>query len=381
MSKIAFLIRDLDYGGAQRQLVTLVKALNKESFDITVLCFYSGGCFEKDLKDSGVKIISLEKQGRWDLFKFFWRLVQKLKHIQPEVLHGYLGDPNLLTIFLKPLFPSIQMIWGVRGSNVDFSDYDWLSRLIFPWECFLSQFADLIIVNSNAGRAFHLAHGFPADKMVVIPNGIDTERFKPDPEARTKIRLEWGISEETVLIGLVGRLDPMKDHPTFLKAAALLCQQWQDVRFVCVGSGPENYAQKLYQLTNDLSISEKVIWPGACADMPAVYNALDIASSSSYSEGFPNVIAEAMACGVPCVVTDVGDSAWIVGDTSRVVPPRNPEALAAGWSNLIKQKQYRNPVTKVITRSRIISEFHYHKLVQKVADILLQNYTNVTLGE
>ena len=378
--KISFLIRDLNYGGAQRQLVTLVKALDKQGFNITVLCFYPGGPLEKNLEDTQVKVISLEKRGRWDLFSFFWHLVHCLKDIQPDVLHGYLSESNLLAIFVKPFFPSIRIIWGVRVSDVDLIYSDWLSRLNFQWECFFSRFADLIIVNSKAGRDYHLAHGFPADKMVVIPNGIDSERFKPDVEARVKVRSEWGISDDTLLIGIVGRLAPMKDYPTFLKAAALLCKDRQDVRFVCVGSGLEVYTQELYQLTTQLDISEKVIWAGSRADMPAIYNAFDIlCSSSAYGEGFANVIGEAMACGVPCVVTDVGDSAWIVENMGVVVPPQNPEALVAGWRSLIEQQQYKSSNLKLNTRSRIISIFNCNKLLQNVA-IVLGQYRNHTLG-
>jgi glycosyltransferase involved in cell wall biosynthesis len=382
MLKIAFLIPSLHYGGAERQLVTLVKALDKNSFDVTLLQCYSGGPLEKDLENSGVKTISLEKRGRWDLFSFFWRLIHHLKHIQPDVLHGYLSTPNLLTIFLKPFFPSTQMIWGMRDSNKDLSHYDWLSRLMFPWECFLSRFADLIIFNSQAGRAYYLAQGFLPDRTVVIPNGIDTQHFKPDREARIKVRSEWEISEETILIGLVGRFNPMKDHPTFLKAAAILCQDRQDVSFVCVGGGPENYAQELYRLTNQLNIPEKVIWAGTRADMPAVYNAFDIATSSSaYGEGFANVIGEAMACGIPCVVTDIGDSGWIVDNTGIVVPPQNPEALARGWHLILEHQQYKSPITKLRTRSRIVSEFSCNRLVQNIACLLGQNYSKFFLHQ
>jgi glycosyltransferase involved in cell wall biosynthesis len=380
MLKLAFLIPSLHYGGAERQLVTLVKALDKSRFDITVLHCYPEGPLEKDLEDSEIKTISLEKRGRWDLLSFFWRLIHHLKDIQPDVLHGYLSTPNLLTIFLKPFFPSTQMIWGMRDSNQDLSHYDWLSRLLFPWECFLSRFADLIIFNSQAGRAYYLAQGFPADKTVVILNGIDTDRFQPNREARIKVRSEWGVSEETILIGLVGRFDPMKDHPTFLKAAALLCQDRQDISFVCVGSGSESYAQELYRLAKQLDISEKVIWAGTRVDMPAVYNAFDIAASSSaFGEGFANVIGEAMACGILCVVTDVGDSGWIVDNTGIVVPHQNPEALAQGWRSLIEQQQYQNPVTKLKARSRIISEFNCNKLVQNMACILGKNFSNLCL--
>lgn len=373
MNKVAFLIRSLHCGGAERQLVTLAKALAKEGFNLTVLFFYPGGTLEKDLKDSGVQLISLEKRGRWDIVGFFWRLVRHLKHINPNILHGYLGVSNLLTLGLKPFFPSAQMVWGVRASNVDLSRYDWLSRLTFQLECFLSRFADLIIVNSHAGRAYHLAHGFPAKKMVVIPNGIDTECFKPSLEARVRVRAEWGIPDQKILIGLVGRLDPMKDHPTFLRAVGLLYQERQDVCFVCVGTGAENYAQELYQLTHELNISDQVIWTGARADIPAVYNALDIVVSSSYGEGFPNVIGEAMACGIPCVVTDVGDSAWIVGDTGLVVPPRNPEALKTAIAQLIARIQTDGYESK-LNRQRVIEQFSVLQLVAQTKAVFLQQF-------
>ena len=368
MIRIAFLIRSLEAGGAERQLVTLAKALNKENFNVTILCFYSGGILAKDLENTGVKLISLEKQHRWDVLSFSWRLYSEIKRLNPDILHGYLGSGNLLATFLKPALPTTRIFWGVRASNMDLTRYDWLSRVLYRLECFCSRFPDLIIVNSHAGQAYQLAHGFPADKMVVIPNGIDTEKFKPNPNARTKIRSEWGIPANTILVGLVGRLDPMKDHPTFLKAAALLCQVRQDVLFVCIGGGLENYAREMHQLANQLEISEKVIWAGARADVADVYNALDIAvSSSSYGEGFPNVIGEAMACGVPCVATDVGDSAWIVGDTGIIVPPKNPEELVAGWLTCMERDKNKFGLQ---VRSRISENFSVKHLVEKTQEVL-----------
>jgi glycosyltransferase involved in cell wall biosynthesis len=365
-TKVAFIIRDLNYGGAQRQLITLVKGINKQSFDVTLLYFYSGGILLKDLKDSGCRIICLEKQARWDVLGFFLRLFQHLKTINPDVLHGYLGESNLVTIFLKPFFPSTRIIWGIRESNIPSDRYGWLGLLLSQLGNFLSAFTDLIVVNSHAGKDYCISQGYATDKMVVISNGIDTERFQPDSEAGAKVRAEWGVSENTILIGLVGRLDPMKDHPTFLKAVALLSKQRQDVRFVCVGVGEETYAKKLYQLTNNLGISEQVIWAGGRSDMPAVFNALNITcSSSSYGEGFPNVIGEAMACGVPCVVTDVGDSAWIVGDTGIVVSPENPEALAAGWNSLLNLTLSDRVALTEKSRKTIIEIFSVQNLVQK----------------
>jgi glycosyltransferase involved in cell wall biosynthesis len=370
--KVVFLIRDLNYGGAQRQLVTLVKALHKEhSFDVTVLHFYSGGPLLKDLTDNGISTISLEKQERWDVLGFFGRLFGHLKRIQPDVLHGYLGESNMVALFLKPFFPSTRIIWGIRGSNTPSGRYGWLGNLLSKLQRLLSSFTDLIIVNSHAGKVDCLNQGYAPDKMVVISNGIDTERFQPDSGAGAKVRSEWGISENTILIGLVARLNPMKDHPTFLNAAALLSKERENVRFVCVGVGEENYVKELYQLTEDLDISEKTIWAGGRSDMPAVFNALNIVcSSSSDGEGFPNVLGEAMACGVPCVVTDVGDSAWIVGNKGVVVPPKNPEALKTAIDELIEKANFDDNNRQEI-RQIIVEKFSVIQLVIKTKAALL----------
>jgi glycosyltransferase involved in cell wall biosynthesis len=185
--KVAFIIRDLNYGGAQRQLITLVKGMDKQSFDVTLLYFYSGGLLLKDLKDSGCRIICLEKQERWDVLGFLWRLVQHLKTIHPDVLHGYLGESNLVTMFLKPFFPSARIIWGIRESNTTPDRYGWLGRILSVLGTHLSAFTNLIIVNSHAGKDYCISQGYPPDKMVVISNGIDTERFRPDSEAGVKV--------------------------------------------------------------------------------------------------------------------------------------------------------------------------------------------------
>ncbi|NDJ17881.1 glycosyltransferase [Myxacorys almedinensis] len=369
--KIAFLIRDLNYGGAQRQLVTLAKGFAQRGLEVTVFYFYADGPLAKDLQESQIPAICLEKQGRWHLFSFFWRLIRNLRSIRPDVLHAYLGESNLMALFLKPLFPTTQIVWGIRESNTDPDLYGWVGRLLSQLECRLSRFADLIIVNSQAGQTYHVTQGYAADKMVVIPNGIDIDRFQPNPSLGTAFREKWNIPQDTILIGLVGRLAPMKDHPTFLQAASLLHQEQQDVRFVCIGTGPEEYAQELYQLTDELGLSETVIWTGGQADMPTAYNALNIAvSSSCYGEGFANAIGEAMACGVPCIVTDVGDSAWLVGNSAIVVPLQDPEALKTAMVDLI-EKINRHECSFAPIRHRIVTQFSVPQLVQNTENVLL----------
>ena len=319
------------------------------------MVFYSKGPLEKELQYSNVPVFDLQKSGRWDVFLFLVRAVRAVWKLKPEVIYAFLGTPNILTAFLKPIFPKVRMIWGVRASNVDLAQYNWLFRLSYRAECLLSRFADLIICNSHAGLEYAAANGLSRGRMIVIPNGIDTERWKPDAVARERIRAEWGVAENEILIGLVARLDPMKGHPTFLSAAAMLIQERTDVRFVCVGDGPELYKSELHRLASGLCLDGKLIWAGARHDIPAVCNALDIASSpSSFGEGFSNSIAEAMACGVPCVVTDVGDSALIVGDTGVVVSPSMPIALCEGFRLMLKRL---GPDLRDTTRALIVKRF------------------------
>ena len=367
--KIVFLTRSLNYGGAERQLVKLAQGFRERGCDVLVATFYSDGSLEEDLRDAHVAVFCLNKHGRWDVFGFLWRLICLMHRERPDILHGYLPVPNLLTVLLKPVFPKVRMVWGLRASNMDLSQYDWLAHVVFRMECVLSRFADLIIVNSNAGRDYHLKHGFPEGKMVVISNGIDTDYFKPDAVARAQKRAEWTIGEHEKLIGIVARLDPMKDHPTFLKAAALLAKEREDVRFVCAGDGPEPYKSKIKELSSELGLDGKVIWAGAHKDMNDVYNALDVLVSSSYGEGFPNVIGEAMACGVQCVVTDVGDSALIVSRTGAIAQQKSPDLLKAAIV-LTLEKIGGQENEKEICRSRIVENFSIHALAEKTDETL-----------
>lgn len=361
MIKVAFIIRSLDCGGTERQLVSLATALDKKSFDVTIFTFYSGGVLEKELAGGGVRCVSLEKRGRWDALGFFRRFARHLRALRPDVIHGYLDISNLLSLSAKLFLSRALIIWGARASDIDLSHYDWLRRLSFRLERLCSRFADCIIVNSHAGRAYLLEQRFPAEKLVLVHNGIDTELFRPDTEARARVRSELGVPEDGVLVGLVGRLDPVKDHDTLLRAAALLQIERPDVRFVCVGSGTESYALRLYQLTERFGLIKVINWVGMRSDMPAVYNALDINVSSSQSEGFSNVIGEAMACAVPCVVTDTGDSALVVGDTGYVSAPRNAEALAAALMSCLKEDR---KALGMKARRRIIEHWSIERLVE-----------------
>ena len=359
-----FLIRSLDwYGGAQRQLVNLASGLSRAGHDVVVVTYYPGVWLERELEEAGVVVSSLGKRSRWDLLLPIMRFVRLVRRSQPTVLHGYLSTANLLTMIAKVCCPTLKVVWGLRASNMRWDEYDWLHKLSFVVERVMSRFADLLIVNSYAGRDHYASSGFPLDKMLVIHNGIDTARFSPNKEEGRAMRNQWGIDERERVVCLAGRLDPMKDHATFLRAAALVSQRRSDVRFLCVGQGPDAYKLALQALAKREGIADRVIWAGCFYDMRPVYNACDvIVSSSVWGEGFPNVLAEAIACGIPCVATDVGDSSFLCAATvGKLVPARDPAAMAKAVETVLESDQVYQPTT---LHEQIVRSFGREQLVQ-----------------
>ncbi len=372
MLKVCLLIYKLDFGGSQRQIVELAKGLADSGHDVTLISCYEGGAFSKGTEHfEKIKYISLKKKGKWDLPVFLFRFYMQIRRLRPDVLYGFLSLANLLSVFAKLFLPGVRVVWGVRASNMDFKKYGLLIRTAFSLECIFSRFANIIIANSDAGkRCCQKVFSFSGE-IEVVRNGIDTELFKPDLEKRIKQRSEWQVAEEAILTGIVGRMDPMKGYPVFLRAAAIVAEKYRDMYFVCVGGGPEDYVYELKEFASGLGISDRVIWAGFNQDMSQVYNALDLFTSASlFGEGFSNVIGEAMATGVPCVVTDVGDSSFIVGDTGVVVFPDDPVSLASGWEELLSGNKNINSQK---TRKKIVDEFNLRKLIKRTEEILLSD--------
>lgn len=337
MSKTVFLlIRSLEIGGAERQLALLARGLHVLGIKVVVLTFYGNGPLAGELVQAGVPVVSLRKSGRWDVFPFLFRLVKEMRKYRPQIIYSFLPVANVVSAFVKPFCSGLNVVWGVRASNVDAARHDWLSHAILAIEARLSRVASKIIVNSHAGLKFHAGKGFPVEKMLVIPNGIDMQCFKFDPAARARWRLRLGLAENDVLIGTCARIDPIKGYETFIEAAALCIADRPDVRFVCIGDGDKSYRDELVAMARGLGVGdERMIWLGSQSDIAAIYSALDIYTSASRSEGFSNAIAEAMSCDRACVVTDVGDSAWIVDGAGYVVPGGDAAAMAGAWLELL----------------------------------------------
>lgn len=367
---LLFLIPHLGIGGAERQLVLLANELARRGWRVVVVVFRGGGPLENELDRQKIRFVDLRKGSKWDLLGFTWRLFRVIRSNQPAMVHGYNRRGNLASLLGHIAWPRATIIWGIRDSNLRLADWGWLARVVHVAATVLAGFADRIVANSKAGLEHFVACGYPRSKMIHIPNGVDTDRFRPNPEGGRRFREAAELGDADKVVGLVGRLHPMKDHWTFLEAAALVAREEPHVRFICMGNGAEEYKRKLQQFSGRLGIASKVLWLNADPNMEPVYNALDIVcSTSSCGEGFSNVVGEAMACGCRCVVTDVGDSSFIVEDAGVIVPPRQPRALAAAIRIQLMGHSGSNP-PKPEARERIVNHFSVSLLASRTEQIL-----------
>ncbi len=327
--KILFVIRSLENGGAERQLTVLANELGRRGHNVTIAVLHRGGVHDASVDQSVVRLIGLDKGKGWNSLGFLRRLHRLVTELQPDVINGYLSAGNLAATLVHRAAPRAKLIWGIRDSLMEFSAYSLTTQFVYAVASKMSRFADGMIFNSDAGRDYWKQKGWVRSAAHVIPNGIDVVKFQPDPVAGRQMRKRWMVAGDEVVVGMVGRFDPMKGHETFLQTAALLAQRIPKVRFAIVGGGSPNLLEKFQRQAMDLGISGRILWTGPIKTMTAVYNALDVfCLSSRYGEGFPNVLGEAMACGRPCVTTDVGDAKMIAANCARVVPAENSQALA-----------------------------------------------------
>jgi glycosyltransferase involved in cell wall biosynthesis len=370
MMKIMFFLRDLAIGGSQRQLALLAAGLARRGHDVTVAVFYAGGALEAMLGGSGVRLLATGKTSRWQIAAPLARLRRLFVRERPDLVYAFLPTQTTLAALLLPRALGTKLVFGLRAGGMQLNRYGALEALTYRCEAWLSSRADLIIANARSVRTDAVARGLPAERIVVVPNGIDSEAMRPDEAAGRALRRAWQIADDAFVIGCVARLDPMKDHPTFLAAAAQFAQSHPDARFVCAGDGPANYREELKAQARSLGLDSRVIWAGEVTDVKAAYNVFDVATlSSAFGEGFPNVLGEAMACGVPVIATDVGDASVVVGRYGEVVPPNNATQLCEGWTRL-RQRLAHDNASPEAARRFIAANFSVDVMVRRTEDVL-----------
>jgi glycosyltransferase involved in cell wall biosynthesis len=362
--RIVLLTRSLTFGGAQRQLIYLASGLAGRGHDVHVLSFYGGGELHATVADSAVEVSDLGKSGRWDLLAFAKRARSRLADLRPDVVYSFLTPANLTAAGLRRFLPEHRLVWSVRASNLDFSAYGPMIGLTMAVERRLSRVPDLIVANSEAGRRDAVARGFPATKMCVVPNGIDTTALAlTTQDARARARASLSLQSGEVAVGMIARLDPMKDHATFLRAMAQVAAK-RRARAVLAGPTEGPARKRLEALAAELGIADRLLWLGPVVQVENLYPALDVVClSSAYGEGLPNVIGEAMACGIPCVTTDVGDCRILLDGFESVVAPGSPRALAEALLSAIEARS-RDPQLPHRLRARILGRYTLARMIE-----------------
>lgn len=366
MIRVVHIITGLSIGGAEMMLYKLLSNTHRDRFEPVVISLMGQGALGARIEALGVPVHDIGMRPGIPAPPAAWRLIRLVRRLKPVLIQGWMSHGNLAASLAGAFSPGpTPVLWNVRRSLYSL-DYDKpVTAAVVRLGALLSGLPAKILYNSRIGAAQHEGFGYRKGKTLVVPNGFDTELFSPSGEARRSVRRELDVAEDALLIGLAGRYNPMKDHHNFLRAAALLLKSYPDVRFVLCGSGVDRENKSLGELIGGLGIDERVHLLGERHDMPRLTAALDIVSSSSFDEGFPNIVGEAMSCGVPCVVTDVGDSAWVVGETGRVVPPRNSEALWSAWRELLEMDTAARRELGMRARQRVKERFSIEKIVQQ----------------
>ncbi len=362
--RILFLLNSLNPGGAERQFLNLLDNIDKEKFFPIVVTYYSGK-WDGRIKEN---LYCLKLKNRFDIAGIFLRLKKIAQQTNPHIIYGLYGDSCVFSLLQKTR--KLRIIWGLRASNVDFDKYSFFSRLIYKINALLSGFTDAIIVNSYTGFEYNKKNGYSSEKMVVIPNGIDTDYFKKNPEKGSKIRKELTLPGGCFLIGRIGRYDTMKDYPVFIEACAGISKNNPNVNFLIAGSGCNN--DELKNLADKNGIGDKLYLLENREDLPDIYSACDITvSSSRFGEGFPNVLAESMSCETSCVTTDVGDSRVIVGNLGVVVEPGQPDLLSKACLELLRQSDESRLELGRRARAYIIRNFSIEKMARDTEEVFL----------
>jgi glycosyltransferase involved in cell wall biosynthesis len=370
--KVLQLITGLDVGGAERMLQQLVARIDRDRFDVEVGSLLPAGSLASEIERTGTPVWSLDmKRG----LPYPWKLstlASKLRRTSPDLVHTWMYHADLMGSLSARRAGNIPVVWGVHNSSLE-SGVTKRSTVMTARLCarISNRYPAGIQYCSELSRRVHAEIGYRNDRTLVIPNGFDVGVFKPDPEARAGVRTELGLPGDSLIIGLVARFDPSKDHRTFVRAAGKLAERDDDVHFMLCGKDVDASNGKLMGWVESTGVKDRFHLLGLRGDIPRLSAALDIATSCSRNEAFPLVVGEAMSCGVPCVVTDVGDSALLVGDTGVVVPPGDAGALCGAWRRLIDLGGAGRREMGAGARRRVADHYHVDQIVRQFENFYL----------
>ena len=378
--KILHIINDLAIGGAEMMLYRLLSEKSRKRFNPVVISLMDRGSLRERVEELGIPVYTAGMKPGLPTPASIWRLFRLVRQIKPDLIQGWLYHGSLAAQIGSLVLPGrIPALWSIHCSIYSLSFEKKLTAAVVRLCALLSKLAASIIFVSRTSQAQHKALGYSIAKSCVFPNGIDTALFAPSNEARALVRLELGIPEGALLMGAIGRYHAMKDQANFLRAASLIAASQPEVHFLLAGRELDRENRALMQLINELGLEERTHLLGERTDIAWLVAALDVfCLSSSHGESFPVIVAEAMSSAVPCVVTDVGDSAWMVNATGRVTRPRDAQALAAACKELLDLgpagretlgQAARNRVVDLFSLSTVVAEYEalYETMIASAA--------------
>jgi len=363
--KVAHIISNLGGGGAETSLFRLVRALPRAEYRQTVISLSKGGVYPDRLRALGAEVIELDLRPRLGSFQDLRTLGRALERNQPDIVQGWMYHGNVLATLYQPIAArGAKVCWNVRQSSASLKDDKPLTRALIVAGGPLSRFCSRIIYNSTLSAEQHEARGYAEAKRRIIHNGIDTEEFKPDAASRERLRDLFKLPTDAVILGRFGRNTVMKDNRTLLRAFGLLAAKDRRCHLVAIGRGMSNDDPELARWASESGAAERVHFSGGHMELPALMPGFDVnVSSSGASEGFPNVVAEGMACAVPTVATDIGESRLIIGDPLRIVQPRDPAALAGAIGAVLALSAEERLAMATRDRARIGEQFSMAAMV------------------
>lgn len=363
---IVHVISGLQVGGAEMMLYKVISRCDRSRFDTAVVSLTDAGPMSERISKLGVPVLALGISGPYTAVRGTIRLARWLQNHRADLVQTWMYHADLVGGIAAALMGGIPVVWGIRQSTFDHRASKRSTRWVAKACARLShRLPSAVIACSDRARCVHVDLGY-SSSIEVIPNGFDLQLFRPDASAGRKLRAELGLPGNVVLIGLVARLDPQKDHRTFIEAAAQVAARHLEAHFVLCGPGVTPASAELREWTMTAGIRDRCHLLGARSDMPSVTAGLDVAvSSSAWGEGFSNAIGEAMACGVPCVVTDIGDSAEIVGGSGRVVSARQSSALAAAITEMIEIGAEGRARLGEVGRRRMVERYELGQIVRR----------------
>lgn len=354
--RIVHVITGLGIGGAESMLLQLIKASDRSKLKHVVLTLSAANAMVPEFEALGITVMNLRAAGLGSLTAFF-RARKLIKAFGPDVLMTWLHHSDLFGVMLRVAMPSLPLVWNIRCSKLSLDELPWRNLVIVRVLAWLSWIPSIIVANSVAGKREHIAVGYRAARWRVLPNGFDTKRFTLNRDTGLKVRTASGIPMDGFVIGLVGRYHPMKGFDLFIRIAGRLAKTSRVAHFVLVGTDVDATNAELRDLIAAAELEGRVTLLGQRTDIADVMNAFDVIACTSTSEGFSNVIGEAMSCGVPCVATDVGDNATLVGPGGSIVAAGDADALLTELIRMVEMPPELFQELKIRARTHILKNF------------------------